>query len=210
MKWKLVSYLSAPAMMVTICVIIFIFSKCIFCKPIRIRDKKVNFQAAGLAVFLFTIGKILDTLFKTLACRPIGGVYHHWYFAYETCFGSTWIISLLCLLGIIIVFGGVFLYGRRMTMEQRADPNKFLYQLSSRFKPKYWYWEYVIFVRRIVIAFFAVSSAAVSAKLIFLFAMATFIILQWRFDPFASRETNQVCNLGTWCDMKRCRDVEVF
>ena len=87
MKWKLVSDLSAPTMMVAICMIIFILSKCIFCKPVRIRDKKVNFQAAGLAVFLFTIGKILDTLFKTLACRPIGDSYHHWYFAYETCFG---------------------------------------------------------------------------------------------------------------------------
>ena len=106
-------------------------------------------------------------------------------------------------MAIIIAFGGVFVYGRRMTAEQRADPNQIMYPLSCRFRPRYWYWEYIIFLRRIVIAFFAVGSPAASAKLIFLFVMASFIVLQWRFDPFSSRETNQVCFEGP-CSERAC------
>ena len=193
LKWKILSDLGAPIGMVTICGALFILSKFVFRKRIRIKRKKVNFQAAALAVFLFILGKVLDTLFKTIACRPVGGYTVHWYFAYEDCYGSTWIMSVSVLMAIMIVFGGVFVWGWRMTAEDRADPNKFMYQLASRFKPEYWYWEYVIFVRRILVSWFAVGVSAVLAKLIFLFIMIGFTVIQWRTDPFSNPESNQVC-----------------
>ena len=185
--------LIAPAMITTLCVILFIFSKCIFRKRIRFGSKKVNFQAAGLAVFLFIVGKIVDTQFKLISCRFVGTTAVHWYFAYTECYGATWIISVCTLLAIIVLFGFVFLLTRRLTPEQRADKNRFAFQLCRRFKPQFWYWEYVIFVRRIIIAFCAVGTTEILTKLIFLGAMVVFICIQWRTEPFASKQANQVC-----------------
>ena len=182
----------APAMITTLCAILFIMSKCIFRKRLRIGTKKVNFQAAGLAVFLFIVGKIVDTQFKMISCRPVGTTSVHWYFAYTECYGATWIIALSTLLAIILMFGAVFLFARKLTTEQRADENRFAFQLCVRFKPEYWYWEYVIFVRRIIIAFCAVGTTETLAKLIFVAIMVVFICIQWRNEPFASKQANQV------------------
>ena len=193
MREKILVDLTAPIMITSICVILFILSKFVFRKRLRIGPKKVNFQAAALAVFLFIVGKIVDTLFKMISCRSVGDSYTvHWYFAYEDCYGATWIVSVLILLTIILVFGGVFVFGRRLTEDERADPNTFMFQLCHRFKARYWYWEYVIFIRRIMISFFAVGVSSTSAKLVFLFMMVLFICAQWQIEPFSSGEANQV------------------
>jgi len=181
-------------MIVSICLVLIVLSKFVCRKRLRIpkTSKKVNFQATGLAVFLFILGKILDTLFKLIACRSVGSTQVHWYFGYEDCYGTTWFLALSFLIVMILVFGGVFVYGSRMLPEERANPNKLMYQLSARFKPEYWYWEYVLFFRRILISWFAVGVSAALAKLIFLFTMIAFTVCQWRSDPFASPQSNQM------------------
>ena len=68
-KWKIFSDLLAPIMIMALCGTIFILSKFVFRRRIRIGKKKVNFQASALAVFLFVVGKFLDTLFKSISCR---------------------------------------------------------------------------------------------------------------------------------------------
>jgi len=148
-----------------------------------------------LAVFLFVVGKFLDTLFKTISCRTVGdgtGSARHWYFAFEACYGVTWFVSVAVLLSIVLAFGAVFVYARRLTEDQRADPNRFAFQLCVRFKPRYWYWEYVIFVRRILTAFFAVGTSELLAKLAFLTVIMLFATIQWRVDPFAHSQGNRV------------------
>jgi len=120
----------------------------------------------------------------------MGGTSYHWYFAYEECYGTTWAISCTSLLLIVVSFGAVFVCSRNMTPCERANPNKFMYQLSSRFKSEYWYWEYVIFVRRIIIACMAVSISAVISKMFFMCIMILFAVLQWQVEPFANHEGN--------------------
>lgn len=192
-KFKILLDLMAPLLIVTFCATLFIFSKFVFRKRLRIKSKKVNFEAAGLAVFLFIVGKVVDTLFKLISCQSVGGSNTvHLYFAYESCYGATWIVAVLILLAIIIVFGVVFVFGRKLTADERADPNTFMFQLCHRFKARYWYWEYAIFVRRITISFFAVGISSTSAKLVFLFFMVLFTCAQWQIEPFSSREANQV------------------
>ena len=171
MKYKIMSDLLAPFIVFSLFGTLYVLSRFIFHKRLRIKRKKVNFQAAACAVFLFIIGKVLDTLFKLIACRRVGSHYVHWYFANEECLGSSWFLSFLTLIAIISAFGGLFVYARRLTDGERADPNHFMFQLCYRFKPQYWYWEYVLFIRRVLIALFAVGLSFLMAKLVFLFVM---------------------------------------
>ena len=62
------------------------------------------------------------------------GSSRHWYFAFEACYGATWFLSMAILLFIVLAFGAVFVYARRLTAEQRADPNTFAFQICVRFK----------------------------------------------------------------------------
>ena len=188
---KIILDLIAPAMICITMMMIFLISKFVVRKPISIKNREVNFEAAGLAVFLLTTGRVLDTLFKMLSCKSIGPYYVHFYFGYEECGGLTWIVSLIALLVIITSFGAIFFFGRKMSAEQRADENTFMYQLSSRFKPEFWYWEYIIFLRRLTVAFFAVGVSGDGYKLIFGLVMMMFIGLQWHLAPFLTPETNR-------------------
>ena len=190
-KYKIILDLVAPAMVCLFMVTLLILTKYVVRRPIIIRYKAVNFESVGCAVFLFIIGKVLDTLFKLIACQRVGGQSVHFYFGFEACHGRTWIISLLILAVITGAFGGVFVFGRRLTKEQRADPNHFIHKIARRFKPEYWYWEYVIFVRRLVIACLAVGGYDEKSKLLFLAVIMMFIYIQRRFHPFLSWETNE-------------------
>jgi len=132
-----------------------------------------------------------DTLFKMMACQEIGSETVHFYFGFEDCYQWTWWIAMVSLLILIVSFGAVFVGGRRLTKEERADPNKFIYKLCKRFRAEYWYWEFVIFVRRIVIAYFAVGVSGIIYKLVFLFLLMVFIWIQWHHRPFLTSEANQ-------------------
>ena len=94
----------------------------------------------------------------------------------------------------------------------------FICKLAQRFRPRYWYWEYVIFVRRIVvcvsmqcrrveivirchgvtllsftkIAYFAVGVSGEVYDLPFSFVLMAFIWVQWHYRPFLTSEANQV------------------
>ena len=183
-KYKILADLLAPSMIFAMFLTLYICTKFLFRRRPRIRHKKLNFAAAVLGVFLFVIGKILDTLFKMLSCRDVGGqgLVVHWYFAYEECYGfvvsmilcstlfllfyfkilltfawhrvhfrNTWIISMTSLMLIVLGFCIPYVVARKFTAKERDDPLNFIYQLSNRFRPRFWFWEYVIFVRRIMV-----------------------------------------------------------
>ena len=183
-KYKILVDLMAPAIIFTMFLILYI-STLICRRRLRIRHKKLNLSAASLAVFLFIVGKILQTLFKMLACKSVGNdLYVHWYFAYDECYGTEWAISMTTLLLIIIGFAVPFGFAWKMTTDERYDKASFIYQVSARFKPQFWYWEYILFARRITISFFAVCTSSVQSKLLFLFIMVCFIVVQWKLEPF--------------------------
>jgi len=132
-------------------------------------------------------------LFKLLACQHIGSQNVQFYFGDEHCHGLTWIVAMLSLLALVLSFGTVFILGRKLTASERLDRNKFIYKLSKRFQPKHWYWEFVLFLRRIVIAYFAVGVPETTVyKLVFLFVMMAFVWIQWNTRPFLTAEANQL------------------
>merc|ERR1712029_1169928 len=89
-------------------------------------------------------------------------------------------------------FGAVFVFARKLPAEQRSGPNTFIHKLSRRLKPEYWYWEFVIFVRHLIIAYFAVGVSGVIYKLVFVAVMTVFIVIQWNLAPFSSPSVNAV------------------
>ena len=190
-KYKIILDLIVPVMVCILMAMIFVISRCVFRTEIVIMGKAVNFEAAGLAVFLFIIGKVLDTLLKMMSCQSVGTQSVHFYFGFEDCYQATFFVSIFMLMFIALSFGAVFLFARKLTEQQRADPNRFINKLSKRFKPRYWYWEYVLFVRRLVIAHFAVGSSEMIEQLVFIVVMMMFIGIQWKLTPFLSTETNQ-------------------
>lgn len=60
-----------------------------------LKQRKINFQRTIVAVILLLVGNILSVLFKLLHCQSVGDKKYYLYFAYEQCFGRTWIISWL-------------------------------------------------------------------------------------------------------------------
>ena len=118
-------------------------------------NKKINFAKTTIATFLIIIGKIMDILFPLLNCQTIGDDEVHYYFGYETCYGTTWILSLIVLMLIIASFSVVFIRIRFILIEDRQDSTKAIHALVKKYKPQYYYWEYVTFIRRIIIALFS-------------------------------------------------------
>lgn len=190
-KQKILSDLMAPAFIILIIGIVFIFSRCIIRKEIRVRNQTVDLSSTMISIFLFIIGRILIVLFQLISCQTVGSQPVHFYFGYEECYDATFVVALIILISITLVFGSVFVYGKRLTADERADRNRFIYQLTKRYQPQYWYWEYVIFWRRILIALFAVALPGDFSRWILEIILMLFITPQVFLRPFASKEMNR-------------------
>merc|ERR1719334_2707494 len=99
--------------------ILFVSSRYIIRRPLKIGEKAVNFEAEGMEVFLLITGKVLDTLFKMMACQSVGDQSVHFYFGYETCYQWTWIVAVIVLLLFILSFAAVFVFARKLPVAQR-------------------------------------------------------------------------------------------
>eukprot|EP01084_Bolivina_argentea_P063187 115416_1 len=155
-------------------------------------NKQVNFAKTFIATFLIVIGKILDTIFKLLACQWIGDDVVQFYFADTKCYTATWITSFIILIFIIIIFSLVFIRLRKMKIEERQNPKFAAINLINRYKPQYYGWEYLLFVRRVLIALFSVSVHDISWKFIFIGLMIYFAYIQHKFNPFVVKEANDL------------------
>ena len=179
-------------MPITIPVFLFIFCLISFKKPFIFGNKRVNFEKTFIAMYLIIIGKILDILFKLLSCQQIGNLTVHFYFPSEECYGTSWILALLSLLFVIITFGLIFVRLRFMTDSDRQSKTLHLHSIISRYKPQFYYWEGVIFIRRIIIAVFAVSVSDIISKFIFMAIIMIFIQLQNVYNPFLVHAGNRM------------------
>eukprot|EP01083_Nonionella_stella_P066591 175475_1 len=155
----------------------------------KIKQKKVNFAKVIVSSFLVIIGNILSVLFKMINCATIGDKNVHFYFGYEECYRDTYFLSLLSLMIICIAFGFIFVRIWKMDESQREKPNPFD-SILEKYKPELFYWELVLFWRRIVIAFFAVSVPGIPAKCAFIGIMFIFLLLQHKYEPFVAKEAN--------------------
>merc|ERR1719242_1789287 len=69
-----------------------------------------------------------------ISCTEVGTEWVHFYFGYESGYNTTFFVALSILIAVILIFGSVFLYGRRLTAIELADRKRFIYQLTKRYK----------------------------------------------------------------------------
>ena len=213
-KQKVLSDLLAPAFIVLIIGTVFIFSRCFIRKQLRVRNQTVDLNSTMISIFLFLIGRVTATLIQLISCQRIGSERVHFYFGNEECYDVTFAVALIILLSIALVFGSVFVYGRRLTAIELADRNLFIYQLTKRYQPRYWYWEYVLFWRRFIIALFAVGLPGDFWRWILEIILMLFITPQVFLRPFASKEMNRAefIFLGCLCivNVAGIRSIEQY
>ena len=142
--------------------IILIFSMISWCskKEFRIKSRKINFKKTFISAVLMIIGKILDVLFRIMNCQSVGNQVVQFYFGYEHCYGSSLIFTFA-------IFSIGFAKIRFMTISQRQNESGAVYVLTNKYKPQYYYWEYILFIRRLIIALFAVSVNGITVTFIF-------------------------------------------
>eukprot|EP01083_Nonionella_stella_P207916 754883_1 len=103
---------------------------------------------------LMTAGPLLSISFKVFRCtRYFDDKDYHFFDAEVACYGSIW--WLAGLLPIIIFCGTLVLFWhiiRKQSAQQREDESNPYRTFTKRFHYKLWYWEFVLFVRRLGIA----------------------------------------------------------
>ena len=192
-KHKILTDLVAPTFVSIIIFVLFLIAKCKKNKVIIIFGKRqISFSKTFITMYLLLISSILAVLFRLLHCQTIGASTYHFYFAYEQCYGATWMMALLSLILIVASFSFIFIKLRKMTIVDRQNPGNGLSSLMTKFKPQYYYWEFVLFMRRIIIAFFAASAFDNNYKLVFIIILSVFLYLQHEYQPFITYQGNKM------------------
>eukprot|EP00485_Elphidium_margaritaceum_P015027 CAMPEP_0202729254 /NCGR_PEP_ID=MMETSP1385-20130828/186035_1 /ASSEMBLY_ACC=CAM_ASM_000861 /TAXON_ID=933848 /ORGANISM="Elphidium margaritaceum" /LENGTH=1552 /DNA_ID=CAMNT_0049395511 /DNA_START=49 /DNA_END=4707 /DNA_ORIENTATION=- len=154
--------------------------------------KRIKFGKAYITTFLIVIGSVLDVLFKLMSCQQVGDEYVHYYFGYETCYQVTWWLSFISTVVVVAAFTFIFVHIKNMNEVERQSPSNTWNRMVSRYRAEYWYWEYVLFIRRIVIALFAVSIQSITAKFFFGGILLVVTFVQYTYNPFKVEESNQM------------------
>eukprot|EP01083_Nonionella_stella_P046425 124337_1 len=191
-KGKILIDLLVPAMIGVWIASTYLYYKFKVKTALIVKGRQVNFGKTAIATIVMMIGKILDVLFRLLACTKIADQSVHSYFGYEKCGGNTQIFAALSLVLVIVGFGMLFLRLRRMDVAQRQNPKYFASVITSKYKPQYYDWEFTLFIRRIFIAFYAVYIEDITYKFMFIIIFAEFAYIQHKCNPFIIHQANQM------------------
>ena len=124
-------------------------------------------------------------------CTQIGSKSFHFYFEYEQCYGLTWILSF--------IFSIIFMKLKRMNDTQRGNKNNILNSFVCKYKPQFYYWEYIIFIRRIFIALFSVSVSDGMLTFIFVIILLLFLLVHIEYEPFLIHGANKLEGILLCC-----------
>ena len=98
-KQKILTDLISPAFVFVIICTMYLMSICRKNGAVVYFSKRqINFKKTFISLILLLIGNILSVLFKLLHCQKIEDDTYHFYFAFEQCFGRTWIISMVIMI----------------------------------------------------------------------------------------------------------------
>ena len=73
---------------------------------------------------------------------------------------------------------------------ERQKRGHILSSFIANYKPQYYYWECIIFLRRICIAMFSVSATDNNYTICFILIMYIFLFCQYRYQPFIIHSVN--------------------
>eukprot|EP01083_Nonionella_stella_P150144 477808_1 len=142
-----------------------------------------------LKVITITAGTLLSLGFRLLSCVTLPGTnaFVHYYDSTSSCHGSFyWFMGLLMVIAVSLLFIIIFLQIRRQTGKERKNPNHIYYQFTKPFTESCWYFEFVLFIRRLIIA--ALTSFRISNSndldILLQTTLAIFLSIECFMKPF--------------------------
>eukprot|EP01083_Nonionella_stella_P174356 604131_1 len=170
------------------------------CRP----SIKPYIKIGCMYVILMVAGPLLSISFKFITCiKFIDGKYYHFYDAEVMCYGYMWwfagIVPIVAVCSTLIV---LWFTVHKQDISERENESNPYWLLTKRFKKSAWFWEFILFIRRFLIAaltsFYDLEDKMISiclaSLIIILFA------LQAKCNPFKHRSANIVesmCLFGT-------------
>ena len=125
-----------------------------FFNRVKLFNTKTNFWIAFFRAILICIASLWQAAFKILTCSQItSGVYREFYW-YQECFQGIWITCILLLILIILYFGNLAKKLNEQSSKIRINPINKYTKFVEAYKPKYWYWEFIVLTRRFCISLF--------------------------------------------------------
>eukprot|EP01084_Bolivina_argentea_P147726 258410_1 len=209
---KILSGLLIIGYIILLFVISYLFSikwNHIFVKYIFRDTATPNFIRSFIGLFLIIVGKILTVLFQILACVHFsnGDQYVHFYMGYKRCYQGIWFFAFAVLLIIVLIFIGLFyilkykiILPRRNTKHDATttgrntvfrNNNMSFESLIYPYKAQYYYFEIVLFSRRVIVAFLAISFHNEYSQFILVMVVLFYCFLQYECQPFIQKEMNQ-------------------
>lgn len=76
-------------------------------------------------------------------------------------------------------------------MRQNEDENA-LHKFVTKYKPKCFYWEYILFIRRIGIAFFAVTTNTNVSAMLFVVFVPIFLLIHAGYQLYKPQSGNEI------------------
>eukprot|EP01083_Nonionella_stella_P274686 932563_1 len=197
---KILASLSISVGSVLLLIIFYVLSLAVH---IKYTKREPRLLKAFTTVLLMCIGKILQVIFKILSCKNIGNdINIHFYFAYSECYDISWWLSLVSLSIIVGIFAIFFTSLYKMDPHYRYSPDCHLVSFTKSYCDRYWYFEFFILFRRIILALLIVISYSDQqyADLVVIVFLAICVCINERLQPFIHRyvntmETICLCNL---------------
>eukprot|EP01083_Nonionella_stella_P307801 1083224_1 len=189
-KHKILMDLLTPTMIVFFCVMAHVILKSTGKHVIFHRT--LNFSKSYMAAFILMIGNILSVIFRLMHCQLVGPFYVHYYFGNETCYQMTWILCLLCLLSLIAVFVVMMLQLKKLGHNERSNEESMWNVFVNKYKPQCFWWEFVLFMRRIAVALFSVSFGDINSRIVFVVVILVFMGMQFKYEPFIVHSANEM------------------
>eukprot|EP01083_Nonionella_stella_P158863 517521_1 len=191
--WKLLWYLFFPlAMLIIILTYYIVYEKL---SAFQFKRFKPNFGSAFWHSILIMLGAFLDKFFKILACRrvdsdAIGTV--HFYAGSVHCYGGEWVISLITVLLIIMFWFAIWRHLYKMDPKKRNSTKSVTRNLTQSYKPRFWWWEFLLITRRISLAFVITFDylSESFARYILLSILIFYLTVHVKYSPFKHGRVN--------------------
>eukprot|EP01084_Bolivina_argentea_P124585 220762_1 len=160
--------------------------------------KTLIITVAVLKVFVMTAGTLLGVGFKLLTCIKMPGTgtgnMIHLYEATQMCFDNYWMFGLILCLIVVVFFIALFIRIYYQTKQSRTSPHNVYRNIVKPFKTEYWWYEFVLFSRRFVIAAFT-SLRLLSSNDIHIFLLIIlmiYLVIHCVIFPFKYQRLNIV------------------
>ena len=170
-----------------------------------IYKRKANMLIATWQVLLLSLGVVLATVFRFLACRGIvtsidvtdnsieNVKYVLFYAGSETCFTHwLWILHIVFLVLLIGAFVYLFFQLKNSDIDERNHLNFGMRTLIYSFKSNCWYWEFVLVSRRLFIAGLTTFEYINESyfNFLLLIVLCVYLVLHCYYLPFKTFEIN--------------------